>query len=350
MTQVKHNAVKYTSTGQFRNVCQNMVHHFQSTMVEIDGVEQWIVDRNKPLPTEKFVGTVKIHGTNGSMIQFADQKIYCQSKSRILDITHDNSGFYERMSHVDKESLFEEFKELYRAKFGKEPAYPIIIAGEWAGSNIQKGVAVSEVEKFFSIFGFRVGVDIHAEWINAEVFPDFHRNENRIYNICQFGLHEVVVDFSNPKAATPAIEKLVLEIEEECPVGKFFGVEGIGEGLVWKPAKAEFASNSGYWFKTKGQKHSVSKVKKLVAISPEKLNSINEFVEYAATTNRFDQGIDETGLDMKLVGKFIGWVNGDIWKEEADVLAENNLTMKDVGRDLSNKARKYYIEKVNSQF
>lgn len=349
MTQVKHNAVKYTSTGQFRNACQNIVHHFQSTMVEIDNVPQWIVDRNKPLPKMKFTGTVKIHGTNGSMIQFEDEKIYCQSKSRILDITHDNSGFFERMSHVDKDAIFDEFKARFKERFGCDAPYPIIIAGEWAGSNIQKGVAVSEVEKFFSIFGFRVGEEDNAKWINAQEFADFHFNESRIYNVCQFGIKEIEIDFANPKLVTPEIESLVLGAEEVCPVGKFFGVEGIGEGYVWKPNEADFAANSGYWFKTKGQKHSVSKVKTLVAVSPEKLNSINEFVEYAATENRFTQGIDEIGLDMKLVGKFIGWVNSDIWKEEADVLAENGLTMKEVGKDIANKARMFYIEKINSQ-
>lgn len=117
---------------------------------------------------------------------------------------------------------------------------------------------------------------------------------------------------------------------------------------MWKPADPQYASNSGYWFKTKGKKHSASKVKTLVATSPEKVNSINEFIEYAATENRLEQGIQEIGLDMKLVGKYIGWVNGDIWKEEADVLATNGLTMKEVGKQISTKARMYYIDKVQN--
>lgn len=344
MNNVKHNPVKYTSTGQYRNACQNMVHKFQSVQ---DENGDWVVDRTKRLPTVNYVGTVKLHGTNGSFIQFEDQKIYCQSKSRILDITHDNAGFFEAMSRVDKDSIFEQFKEIYRAEYNKEPEYPITICGEWAGGNVQKGVAISEVPKFFSIFGARVGGEVH-HWVSPLVLKDLHRNEDNIYNICQFGFKQIGIDFENPKMVTAQIEQLVLEAEATCPAGKYFGVEGIGEGYVWKPeGNRELEADSGFWFKTKGDKHSVSKVKKLVATCPEKLNSISEFVTYAATENRFMQGIGEVGLSMKSVGEFIGWVNRDIWKEEADVLAENGLTMKEVGKDIATAARRFYIEKVN---
>ena len=37
----------------------------------------------------------------------------------------------------------------------------------------------------------------------------------------------------------------------------------------------------------------------------------------------------------------------DVIKEEGDVLAHNNLVMKDVGKYLSNKARAWYMTKLN---
>ena len=116
---------------------------------------------------------------------------------------------------------------------------------------------------------------------------------------------------------------------------------------MWVPVDPNYCKDSGTWFKVKGDKHSVTKVKKLASVDPEKLESIDKFLEYAVTENRLQQGVDEVGLDMKLVGQYIGWVNRDINKEEGDTLEANNLTMKDVGRRVSDIARKFYINKVN---
>ena len=43
----------------------------------------------------------------------------------------------------------------------------------------------------------------------------------------------------------------------------------------------------------KGTKHSVSKVKTLAPVNVEKLNSIQEFVDYSVTRVRFEQGLSE---------------------------------------------------------
>lgn len=266
MTTVKHIPVKYTSTGQYRNAVNNMIHKFQAVEQE-DG--EWVIDKSRDLPKVKYSGTVKLHGTNGSFIQYADGKIYCQSKSRILDITHDNSGFFAAYKDVDLEPLFEQFKEMYRDQFGTDAPYPITICGEWAGQGIQKGVAISDVPKFFSIFGVRVGQPDTREghWLSAREVRGLQDNDNRIFNILQFGEWELEIDFEDPQMVTHKIEDLVHEIEAACPAGKFFGVEGIGEGLVWKPVDMDL-QGSEFWFKTKGEKHSVSKVKKLVAVDP----------------------------------------------------------------------------------
>ena len=98
----------------------------------------------------------------------------------------------------------------------------------------------------------------------------------------------------------------------------------------------------------KGEKHSSSKVKKLASVDVEKLNSIKDFVDYAVTESRLQQGLTEIGLDMKKMGEFIKWISQDVFKEESDTMKENNLEMKDIGKELSNKARKWYIEQYNS--
>ena len=37
----------------------------------------------------------------------------------------------------------------------------------------------------------------------------------------------------------------------------------------------------------------------------------------------------------------------NIFKEEADTLKDNNLEMRDVGKDIANVSRKFYINKLN---
>ena len=121
----------------------------------------------------------------------------------------------------------------------------------------------------------------------------------------------------------------------------------LGEGIVWTPCDSELVKDTGTWFKTKGKKHSVSKTKSVAPVDVEKLNSIKEFVEYSVTENRLQQGLSEVGLDQKLIGKFIGWVNKDINKEESDTLEANKLSMKDVGKFCTTKAREFYIGQLN---
>jgi hypothetical protein len=134
--------------------------------------------------------------------------------------------------------------------------------------------------------------------------------------------------FSHIKAIKQ-IEEYVLEVEKECPVAKQFGFSGVGEGIVWK-------SNCGLQFKTKGEEHKVSRTKELVPIDEEKLNSIGEFINYAVTEARLNQGIEyvftQNALEPSIekVGDFLRWVQNDILKEELNALDSNGLTIKDV--------------------
>lgn len=326
-------AIAYPSTAQFRNAT-NFLKHNCANREEV-----------------KYIGTVKLHGTNGSMVKNSDGRIYFQSKSRVLDLTHDNSGFCRHMEQVDVAPLFEQAEENYRQLHGSEPVYPIELAGEWAGKGIQKGVAISEVDKFFSIFAVRFGHEVDTGdrlvgWEQITNYANLKMHEARIFNILDFGKFEVSVKVALPQLASQELQDITLEVEAQCPAGKFFNIEGVGEGVVWTPADAELVTNPQSWFKVKGQKHSVSKVSTLAAVDPEKLESMQKFVDYACTEARLEQGVQEIGLDVKSTGKFIGWVNKDIHKEEADTLEANGLTMKEVGKLLSNKARQFYLAKL----
>ena len=216
-------------------------------------------------------------------------------------------------------------------------------------SGIQKGVGISFLpQKSLFIFGIKV----QDEWLPVKEISSVCCDQSGIYNIMNFPTREITIDFNNPIFSQNELVKATEEVEEECPVSKQLGIEEslLGEGLVWTPNDPELAKDSGNFFKTKGEKHSISKTKSVAAVCPEKLRSVQAFIDYAVTDNRLEQGIGEVGLDQKLVGQFIGWVNKDINKEEGDVLEESNLTMKDVGKFTANKARQYYLDKLNSTF
>lgn len=343
---MEQKAIKYPSTNQLRQV----VRTIKETLT-FDGLDDnGNIKRKTPFSwLVNFLGTVKIHGTNGSVVFYSEDEIVFQSKERVLSVGQDNQGFMARMSNVDTKALLDQVKYLC-TKVGVDFKFPVEVAGEWAGRGIQKGVAVSDVDPFFAVFRVAVGKDEYdsLNWLPTSDLAHIKSDpEARIFNILDFGWWSVTIDFSNPDANVNELIEITNQIEKECPAGKFFGVEGIGEGAVWTPTLEQFAKNSGMWFKVKGEKHSVSKVKTLTAVDPERVANIQEFVDYAVTENRLNQGIGEVGKDIKKVGEFLSWVNRDIIKEEGDVLAKNNLVVKDVAKHISVKARSWYLEKLN---
>ncbi|WP_290738345.1 RNA ligase family protein [Haliea sp.] len=315
--------VKFGKIEQFRNVVKQ--------------VRDYCSYHNKPLPTIDFNGTVKLHGTNAAVGVDEYGNLFCQSRSRVITPDDDNFGFANFV--MDNKHYFE---SLLGFLCYREDVDSCILYGEWCGSNIQKGVALSELDKMFVVFdgkGFRGGDEfkLNVNLIDLD-------NQYNVYNINEFPTYNVTVDFNNPEDIVNTLTSITERVEKECPVGKHFNVSGVGEGVVWT---SDFKGND-LRFKVKGEKHSVSKVKKLVSVDPEVVESVKNFVDYAVTENRLEQGLQEVGLDQNKIGMFIGWVNKDINKEEKDVLDKNGLTMKQVGGKVSDKARNFYLNKLNN--
>ena len=338
-------AYKYPSTNQFRQVIRTMI-----SKLTFDGLDENGQAKYKPLTPDaaliEYTGTVKVHGTNGSVVFLSETEYQFQSKERIVVPGDDNHGFAAFMSRKDMNSLLNQVRwicEVESIPF----AYPSEIAGEWAGRGIQSGVAVAEVEPFFVIFRIGIGRDESGfNWLPPASMFGIGHAEQRIYNVLDFGFYRANIPFDAPEMVQNDLGALTLDVERSCPAGRFFGVEGIGEGLVWSPTDPRLAKDSGLWFKVKGEKHSVSKVKTLAAVNPEKLASIQEFVAYAVTEARLEQGAQEVGVDLSKTGEFLAWMARDINKEEGDVMEVSCLTMKDVGKFISNKARGWYMQKV----
>ena len=89
-------------------------------------------------------------------------------------------------------------------------------------------------------------------------------------------------------------------------------------------------------------------------MDPEILKSIEDFIDYAVTENRLNQGIEtvftQNGeeIDIKKMGAFLKWIATDIFTEEKDAIVASGLEMKQLGKYISNKARIWFLAKWNT--
>jgi hypothetical protein len=179
--------------------------------------------------------------------------------------------------------------------------------------------------------------------------PNVVRN---IYSIYDFPTYEIDIDFKFPEIAQNKMIEITEAVESECPVGKHFGVSGIGEGVVWT-CVSDGWNDSGTWFKVKGEKHSASKVKTLAAVDVEAVENMRAFIESVVTEARLEQGLDNLvreqllPFEMKSLGDFIRWVYNDVLKEEMDTIVANQIDTKKLGSAVANVARPWYIKKFN---
>jgi hypothetical protein len=351
MIERKH--LSFPDIGQYRNVVRTIQDRTRYAGKDENG--NAIFDTTRKLPKICFTGTVKLHGTNAGCTFTRDGQHWAQSRENIITPEDDNAGFAK---FVESDLVvFEAFSELCFSDSIKYGNFDYItIFGEWCGTGIQKGVAISQLPKMFVIFDVKYSYDdiekgdnIYAEesFVKTLKFPDA-----QIYNIYDYQTYEMEIDFEQPAMSQNKIIELVLEVEAQCPVGKSFGVDGIGEGIVFRYRDAD---GNTYRWKSKGEKHSSSKVKTLVPVDTEKLTSVNEFIEYAVTESRLNQSCEKTfgigaELDITKMGDFIRWIVNDIQKEESDTMEANGLTPKDINSGISKACRNWLIEKINSSF
>lgn len=334
--------IKYPKIAQFRNIVTNI--NKQSTFVKMDG-DTPIFDNTLKRPILKFKGTVKLHGTNAGICYNAQEGIWAQSRENIITPEKDNAGFAFFVE--GEKSYFENiFDILFNVHYLSPEAYTLSIFGEWAGKGIQKSVGISQLDKAFYIFGVKVSKpqdeDFNSYWVDISMLKSL--SNERVFCIEDYPTYEIEIDFNIPQLSQNELIKITQKVEEECPVSKARGIDGIGEGVVWS---CEY-KDAVYRFKVKGEKHSISKVKKLATIDAEKLNSINEFIEYAVTKNRFNQAIENifpsNHIDIKKLGDLIRWVIKDIASEEVDTLVKNNLEPKNVNKYISQRVREMFFK------
>lgn len=323
---------KFPKIRQFKDVVYTVKQHSKQT--------------NTPLPTLTFVGTVKLHGTNASVVQLPDGQIKYQSRNNVLDGEADNCGF---KAYMQQSGIISKMMQQVRQYFKLgEFDGTIVVYGEFIGQGIQNGVAIANLEKHFVPFAIR---HVEAnEWLcaNADLNEVFKDTFGSIYRTRQY---IVTVDMTTPSLQQNTFHDLTMQVEAECPYAKQHGISGTGEGIVWRCITPEYES-SVFWFKTKGNKHSASKVKKVASVDIDKIKSIHELVDTAVTENRLQQGLDyltEMNLPhtVNSTGAFIGWMVKDVLAEEALTIESSMLNTKEVSHYIATKARQFYLDKVS---
>lgn len=334
----------FPEIGQFRNIVRTVTDSARYVGKDENG--DAIFNPLAKLPIIEMVGTTKLHGSNSSVSMSYDGEQWAGSRSQIITPLNDNAGMAS-FAHSKREVFDELFKLIPFNGFDY-----ITIFGEWCGGNIQRGVAICGLPKMFVIFDIKRSYDTIEQGDNVYSSNDeiklLRSPENQIFNIFDYPTQTILVDFNDPALSQNNIIDLTIAVEDECPVGKAFGISGIGEGLVFS-----FIDSNGnkQRFKSKGEKHSgVSKVKTLKPVDDEKLQKINEIADMVTPGWRLAQmykniqGEDERPLERPKIAEYIKSVITDVVKEDLDIITDAGFELKDVGSKISGIAKTYFFE------
>jgi len=317
--------IKYPSIEQYRNAIADIQKLTRSRLGKRDEHGELIEGQIKAwtFPTVEFSGSVKLHGTNAAVV-IRDDTVEYQSRNRVLTTDYDNAGFAAWASQHE-----DQWKSI-----GKNLGGHIIIFGEWCGGSIQSNVALTGLPLMFVVF---------EAWHIDGLFIDIDSLRGHLpeqtFLVTQFPTWKMTIDIENPQFSQNDLVEITNAVEAECPVGKHFGVSGIGEGVVWSAD----VYGQRVRFKVKGREHSTHHVKVLAAVDVERVGTLNDFVANALTPSRLDQGLDylrEQGLPITLqsTGDFIRWIIGDVFKEDADIIAASGLNEVDVRKRIGSTA------------
>lgn len=346
----------YPSTEQFRHV--------------ITSVKKFADQHNDELPTLKFVGTVKLHGSNAAIGFQKDSGHWTQSRNNIITPLKDFESCAKSLSPV-ADQFFNEvvLPQCPAIREQYELGRKIVLFGEWCGGKIQKNVAIFGLPKMFVIFNVRIYDEIDTttkseeidededgqpittstHWLQPAFWSHIKWHEKLIYNIYDFQTYELEINFECPQIAQDKLIEITEKVENQCPVGTYFDRSGLGEGVVWTEWEK---SNGTLVFKVKGARHSVTNVATLAPVDTEKFQNTQNFVEYACTDNRMHQGLDyireqQLAVEMKNFGLFMKWIVGDIAKEEKDTMDASGVTIADVGRTAKNRLLSWFKNQLS---
>lgn len=335
--------IAYPSTDNFKTFYKSIKSKVEFSGIDSEG-NKIFNDCNKK-PIIDIVGTVKLHGTNASIVLSPNKDLYTQSRNRVLSINDDNVGFanYVKTNEADILNLV--------TYIHIDNTYTILY-GEWIGKGINKGCAIHNIEdKIFVIFAVRrCYIDTQTDkWLSLKDFENIKNHSIGIYNINDFEKFSITLDLNDYEGSFEKLSQLLTIVENECPVGKYFGYTGIGEGLVFNG----YYNNEVVKFKFKGEKHSEAGNKSKQPNTKNMQDANYEVAKLCTPNWRLEQGLVEIfdllnggNINTKDVGKYIKWVVDDINKEEQSILTEYNIGIKDISKSVSLIAKDYIFNKI----
>ncbi len=322
--------------------------------VEVTNENPECPERYKIREPVSYRGTVKLHGANAGVVCTPDA-LRPQSRSRAISVQDDNYGFAAFVAQDQVASAVRSLEAGVRERDDLSPDAALVLFGEWIGPGIQRGVAVNQLPaRQWVLFGAKVFDDSDGRYIDAvgklaDRFVDIG-----IGSIFDGPSFELTVDFDSNESKEAAVKhatEVTAAVAAQCPWAHRFGVDGTGEGVVWTPAES-FRGRSELFFKTKGDKHAVTKSKReRPKIAPEVLANIEAFLEFSLTEARLTQGLSvltEMGLphEMKSLGSYLKWVGQDVKRECALELEASQLEWKDVGKAVTARAKAFFLESL----
>ena len=303
-----------------------------------------------PIP---IIGTVKLHGTHADIIVSSDDRITFQSRNNaVLTEAADNLGFAKAMStktttilHI-RDQFIGRWRELNPGK-PLNPNLSVTIAGEWVGEKIQKGVAISQLSRRLVI----ISAKINGCWVPDSLYADIEAPEDGIYNISRAGVYHSTLYPENPQRTIDELDLLADRIAANCPFAKTFGIEGEGEGIVWK--LIPYIDDPELWFKSKGGRFKPTFTpapRKPAVDQAERWEAAAEAAKGWCSEQRLEQGWDflrEKGIsqDMKGIGAFLKWVQVDILTEEDGYIKGYNVDKDMLRREIIGLAKPWFLER-----
>ena len=309
-------------------------------------------------PKLKFRGTPKLHGANAAVVlNVATGEITYQSRDNELTLEKDLFSFMATMQHKT-----EQLQKIFKAALAQQTTPPTHVAvfGEWCGGEVQNGVALAKLPKMFCFFAVKMVTGKRPDgsndgyWLDVATLTHADSPKDQIYNTLRFGVFACTIDFERPKFFQNMLADLTTVTEEICPVGKYFGIEGVGEGIVWTCTEEGWDPYQ-FSFKVVGQKHAKTKRKELPPVDVEAVKAQEDFINMTVTQARLEQGLfvlkHELHKPFALTsqGDFARWVYNDIVKEETPLIEKSNLDPKKLGAPISVKARYWYVEQLKAQ-
>ena len=302
----------------------------------------------------QFRGTVKLHGSNSGVA--CGDELVPQSRNRVLSVKEDNMGFANFVN--DQAKAIRDLEARLRAEHEIDGDKKLVLYGEWIGPGIQTGMAINKLPtKQWVLFGAKTVQGEDSEYLDILRSLEGGYDAEGIFSVYDVDTWELDIDFASEKSKEEAIklfEDYTDNVEKTCPWGEKFGIDGLGEGIVWVPVDGHWGNSDLYW-KSKGTKHKEVKraQRNKPSLDPEVIASVEKFVEFSVTENRLNKGLDyltEMGhpIEMRSMGEFIKWLSKDVERECSIELEANDLKWKQVAKAIGAKAKEFFMGKAKA--